>query len=138
MLMSLTDSHPNLFYCFADMANHNSDQPNAKLTLIDPEKDDAWFALEATRPIKAGKEIVIAYGSGVDSSVELLLNYGFVPQSNKIDEFMLKKGGDDAIASLDGWTTTLAEDEAMLKMAEDDEVLKKILNFRIRLKESYE
>lgn len=120
------------------MANHHSDQPNAKLTLIDPEKDDAWFALEATRPIKAGKEIVIAYGSGVDSSVELLLNYGFVPQSNKIDEFMLKKGGDDAIESLDGWTTSLEEDKTMLSMAEDDERLRKILNFRIRLKESYE
>ena len=120
------------------MANHHSDQPNAKLTLIDPEKDDAWFALEATRPIKAGKEIVIAYGSGVDSSVELLLNYGFVPQSKKMDEFMLKKGGDDAIESLDGWTTSLEEDEAMLSMAEDEERRRKILNFRRRLKESYE
>jgi hypothetical protein len=119
------------------MANHNSDQPNAKLTLIDPEKDDAWFALEATRPIKEGKEIVISYGSGVESSVELLMNYGFVPHSNRIDEFMLDKAGDDAIASLDGWTTTLDEDKAMLEMAEVDDVLKKILNFRIRLKEAY-
>lgn len=119
------------------MANHHSDQPNAKLTLIDPEKDDAWFALEATRPIKAGKEIVIAYGSGVESSVELFLNYGFVPHSNRIDQFMLKKGGDDAITTLDGWTTTLEEDQRMLKMADDENTLKKILNFRIRLKESY-
>eukprot|EP00980_Cylindrotheca_fusiformis_P017202 scaffold5296_cov215-Cylindrotheca_fusiformis.AAC.5 len=120
-----------------DMANHNSDQPNAKLTLIDPEKDDAWFALEATRPIKAGKEIVIAYGSGVESSVELFLNYGFVPHNNRIDEFMLAKGGDDAIASLDGWTTTLEEDKLMLEMASGEDTLKKILDFRIRLKESY-
>ena len=69
--------------------------------------------------------------------MELLLNYGFVPHSNRIDEFMLKKGGDEAIASADGWTTTLDEDKAMLSMAEDDDVLKKILNFRIQLKESY-
>jgi SET domain-containing protein len=120
-----------------DMVNHSSDQPNAKLTLIDPEKDDAWFALEALRPIKAGKEIVIAYGSGVDSSSELFLNYGFVPQSNRIDEFMLKKGGDECIANLEGWTTTLEEDEAMLSMVEDDETLKKILSFRVKLKKSY-
>jgi hypothetical protein len=120
-----------------DMVNHSSDQPNAKLTLIDPEKDDAWFALEALRPIKAGKEIVIAYGSGVDSSSELFLNYGFVPQSNRIDEFMLKKGGDECIANLDDWTTTLEEDEAMLSMVEDDETLKKILTFRVKLKKSY-
>ena len=119
------------------MANHSSDQPNAKLTLIDPHKDDALFALEATRPIKAGKEILIAYGDGIESSVELLLNYGFVPRSNKIDEFMLKKGGDECITSLNDWTTTLEEDQAMLAMAKDDATLEKILKFRIRLKESY-
>eukprot|EP00526_Cylindrotheca_closterium_P010821 CAMPEP_0113640520 /NCGR_PEP_ID=MMETSP0017_2-20120614/21269_1 /TAXON_ID=2856 /ORGANISM="Cylindrotheca closterium" /LENGTH=394 /DNA_ID=CAMNT_0000551811 /DNA_START=1 /DNA_END=1185 /DNA_ORIENTATION=- /assembly_acc=CAM_ASM_000147 len=122
---------------FIDMANHNSDQANAKLTLVDPEKDDAWFALEATRPIKAGKEIVIAYGTGVESSVELFLNYGFVPKINNIDGLMLEKGGDDAITSLDGWTTSLEEDQSMLGMAEGDPTLQKILNFRIRLKESY-
>ena len=122
---------------FIDIANHSSDQPNCKLTLIDPEKDDAWFALEATRPIVAGKELVIAYGNGLESSVELFQNYGFVPSSNKIDEIMLKKGGDDTITSLDGWTTTLEEDKIIVEMAKDDPVLQKILQFRIRLKESY-
>lgn len=119
---------------FIDIANHSSDQPNCKLTLIDPEKDDAWFALEATRPIAAGKELVIAYGNGLESTVELFQNYGFIPSSNKIDEMMLKKGGDDTIAGLDGWTTTLEEDKTMVEMAEDDPVLQKILKFRIRLK----
>lgn len=123
---------------FLDFCNHNSDQPNCKLTLIDPEKDDAWFALEATRPITAGKELVISYGNGVESSVELLLDYGFVPSSNKVDMMMLKKGGEGCIASLDGWTTTLEEDRTMLEMAQDDPVLQKILRFRIRLKESYD
>jgi len=122
---------------FIDMANHSSDQPNCKLTLIDPEKDDAWFALEATRPITAGKELVISYGSGVDSSVELFMDYGFVPSTNRIDSIMLEKGGDDAIKSLDGWTTTLEEDKTMFEMSKDDPVLQKILRFRIRLKESY-
>ena len=126
---------------FIDMANHSSDQPNTKLMLIDPEKDDAWFALEATRPIAPGKEITIAYGNGIESSVELLMNYGFVPQVNRIDVFMLKKGGDDSIPNLEGWSTTLEEDKSMLSMVEGSEdhhaTLKKILNFRIRLKESY-
>lgn len=125
---------------FLDCANHKS-QPNAKLTLIDPEKDDAWFALQATRNIGPGKEIAISYGSGVDSSVELLQNYGFVDVTNEIDSLMLEKGGDDAITSPDGWTTTLQEDKTMLDMLaeEDDEngVLQKILTFRIKLKESY-
>jgi len=123
---------------FIDIANHSSDQPNCKLTLIDPEKDDAWFALEATRPIPAGKELVISYGNGLESSVELFQNYGFVPSSNKIDPMMLKKGGDDTIANADGWTTTLEEDKAMAEMCQDDPVLQKVLDFRIRLKESYD
>mmetsp|Transcript_16156 Transcript_16156/g.44737 ORF Transcript_16156/g.44737 Transcript_16156/m.44737 type:complete len:386 (+) Transcript_16156:159-1316(+) len=123
---------------FIDIANHSSDQPNCKLTLIDPEKDDAWFALEATRPIAAGKELVISYGNGLESSVELFQNYGFVPSSNKIDPMMLKKGGDDTIANADGWTTTLEEDKAMAEMCQDDPVLQKVLDFRIRLKESYD
>lgn len=89
---------------FIDMANHSSDNPNCKLTLIDPEKDDAWFALETTRPIVAGKELVISYGSGVESSIELMMDYGFVPTSNRIDTIMLRKGGDDAITSLNGWS----------------------------------
>lgn len=122
---------------FIDMANHSSDQPNARLTLIDPEKDEAWFALEATRPTAAGKEIVIAYGSEIESSVELLLNYGFVPNTNKIDEFMLKKGGKECITNLQGWTTSLEEDMAMLAMAQDNPILQKILRFRVRLKQSY-
>mmetsp|Transcript_27695 Transcript_27695/g.60981 ORF Transcript_27695/g.60981 Transcript_27695/m.60981 type:complete len:389 (-) Transcript_27695:100-1266(-) len=121
-----------------DIANHSSDQPNCRLTLIDPEKDDAWFALEATRPIAAGKELVIAYGNGLESSVEIFQNYGFVPLNNKIDAMMLKKGGDDIIAGLDGWTTTLEEDKSMAAMCEDDPVLQKILQFRIQLKESYD
>jgi hypothetical protein len=53
---------------------------------------------------------------------------------------MLRKGGDDCIASLDGWSTTLEEDEAMLEMmAEDDDDvnLRKILAFRIKMKKAY-
>jgi len=122
---------------FIDIANHDSDQSNCKLTLIDPEKDEAWFALQATRPIAAGKELVIAYGNGIESSVELLLNYGFVPSSNRIDKLMLSKGGDDTIESVNDWTTSLEEDKTMLEMAKEDPVLKMILQFRIRLKESY-
>ena len=133
---------------FLDMANHNSDQANCKLTLIDPEKDEAWFALEATRPIAPGKELTLCYGeTGTESSVELLLNYGFVPTTNKIDPLMLTKAkqkeedenATDTIPTLAGWMTTLDEDRTMLQMAIDtkDPVLQKILNFRIRLKESY-
>ena len=131
---------------FIDMANHHSSQPNAKWTVLDPQKDNAWFALETLRPIPAGKEITLGYGSGIDSSLELLLDYGFVEElqtaDNPIDSFMLKKGGDDCIGALDGWTTTLEEDAKVLAMlldseSEENAILQKILRFRIKLKRAY-
>ena len=66
----------------------------------------------------------------------------FVPvdcgaHDNPIDRLMLKKGGEDCIENLNGWTTTLDEDEKVLSMLDNDATLKKILSFRIRLKKSY-
>ena len=54
-----------------------------------------------------------------------------------IDSIMLEKGGDDSISSIDGWTTTLEEDKTMQTLAEDDLTLKKILDFRVKIKEAY-
>ncbi|KAL7552237.1 hypothetical protein ACHAWF_015469 [Thalassiosira exigua] len=121
---------------YLDMINHSSDNPNAELHLIDPEKDDAWFAIRALRPIKKGKEITISYGaSGVESSAGLLMNYGFVPDENRIDSMMLRKGGEDCIESLDGWSTTLEEDESQLSQASGN--MANVLKLRIKLKQSY-
>jgi len=121
---------------FIDLINHSSDSANTELHLIDPEKDDAWFAIRAVRPIKKGKEITISYGaSGVESSLGLLMNYGFVPDENKIDSLLLRKGGEDCIESLDGWSTTLEEDEAQLLQATGNMV--NILKLRIKLKRAY-
>jgi hypothetical protein len=140
-IISAADRHwIRVMVPFIDIANHNSDA-NAQMTLLDPEKDDAWFALKATRPIPQGREINMRYGSGLDSSVELLLNYGIVPtEENKIDALMLRKGGDDCIANLEGWSTTLEEDEAMLEMTAaggTSDNLRKILAFRIKMKKAY-
>lgn len=129
-----------------DMANHDSNAPNAKITIIDPHKDSAWFALEVLRPIKKGQEIRVAYGSGVDSSVELLLNYGFVPEKNRMDKLMLRhirqKASKDPKQEdfpISAWTTSLEEDQKLLDMATEqgEENLCKILSFRIQLKQSY-
>jgi hypothetical protein len=122
---------------YLDLVNHHSNQANAEVHIIDPEKDDAWFALRATRPIDAGKEITICYGSGADSSVELFSNYGFVPKENKIDAYMLRKGGDDCLKA-DQWSTTLEEDTFMLGELQDEHgPLRTILEFRARMKKAY-
>ncbi|CAB9521390.1 expressed unknown protein [Seminavis robusta] len=130
---------------FLDLCNHDSVAPNCRFTMIDADKDEAWFALEANRPIPAGRELQMAYRSGIYSSVELLLNYGFVPTENKVDAYMLRKGGEGVIASADGWTTTLEEDQSMLDMlqskSDDDnknDALKKILAFRSNMKKAYQ
>jgi len=125
---------------FLDLVNCDCTSPNCRFSMIDPKKDEAFFALEANRPIPAGNEIKINYRSGVYSSVELLLNYGFVPEDNNVDSWLLtKKDGDDMIANLDDWTTTLEEDRRMIKMmeGEPDGPLKKILAFRTKMKEAY-
>jgi hypothetical protein len=96
----------------------------------------AWFAIRATRPIKEGKEITISYGaSGVETSAGLLMNYGFVPDENKIDALFMKKGGDDCIASLDGWKTSLVEDETLMASAAGNMV--NVLKLRMKLKKAY-
>ena len=146
ILAKASRSYIRLMVPWIDMANHDSNAPNAKITIIDPHKDSAWFALEVVRPIKKGQEIRVAYGSGVDSSSELLLNFGFVPEKNRMDELMLRhisqKAKKDATAKdfpLSAWTTTLEEDQKLLSMAHDEgeENLQKILSFRIKLKQSY-
>lgn len=121
---------------YLDMANHSSDKPNAELHLIDPEKDDAWFGIKALRPIKKGQEITISYGAaGLETSAGLLMNYGFVPDENRIDVMMLKTGGDDCIESVDGWSTTLEEDKAQLAEATGNMI--NVLKLRMKLKQSY-
>jgi len=124
---------------YLDLINHASDDFNAEIHLIDPEKDEAWFSIRATRPIKSGKEITICYGSGMGTSVELLHNYGFIAAENRVDSFMLKKGVDDdeCIDSVDGWSTTLAEDEEALKASDLSDAMRKVLEFRCKLKKSY-
>jgi len=122
---------------FIDLANHSSDGANCEMHIIDPEKDDAWFAIRALRPIKAGKDISLCYGTGVESSVELLANYGIIQANNKIDLLMLNKGGNDCIKTLGEWKTSLQEDESLLSKDGLSENMRKVLELRCKLKRSY-
>jgi len=122
---------------YLDMINHSSDNHNSELHLIDPEKDDAWFGIRATRPIKKNKEITISYGAaGVETSLGLLMNYGFIQDENKFDTLFLKKGGDDCIESVEGWSTTLEEDEQQLAAGVSGNMAN-VLRFRTKMKRSY-
>lgn len=121
-----------------DMVNHaNLKDSNVRMTILDPHKDNAWFALEATRNIPAGRELKMTYGAGGSSdSVDMLLNYGIVEPGNELDEYMITKGGDDVL-KLSDWTTSIEEDERLLEMVQDDEPLRTILRFRTQIKRAY-
>jgi len=125
---------------YLDLVNHSSDNPNCELHLIDPEKDDAYFAIRSTRNMKANKEILISYGGGTGSSADLLLNYGFVPEENKFDKLMMrkagKKGGEGLIESLEEWSTTLEEDERALEEGVEGN-MGNVLRLRAKLKRAY-
>ena len=60
------------------------------------------------------------------------MNYGFVPDENRIDEMMLRNGGTDYIESVDGWSTTLEEDKAQLAEATGNMI--NVLKLRMKLK----
>ena len=63
---------------FLDTANWAAN-PNCRIAVLDAEKDDATFALAATKAVEAGEIVGVTYGAA--TTPELLLNYGFVPNS---------------------------------------------------------
>ena len=121
---------------YLDMINHiNPESANAELQVLETKtEDESFYALQATRSIRKGAEITIAYGTGKESTVDLLASYGFVPNKNTRDaKFMAEKWSDHS------WSTTLEEDEANLENLSGDpgnEVVKQILQFRIRMKKA--
>lgn len=126
-----------------DMINSSSNNdPNAELQVIETKADEeSFYALQAIRPIAAKEEITISYGTGQDSSVDLFLNYGFVPNQNPHDVAFLRseseKGNNDCLAHSDQWTTTLQEDEDLKKEAPVGSTFSRILDFRIRMKRAW-
>ncbi|VEU44262.1 unnamed protein product [Pseudo-nitzschia multistriata] len=122
-----------------DMINHSSEVPNAYFSVLGDDGDDdedegvqeqddddgeeLFYAVIADRDIREGEEILISYGSEQDSSLDLLLQYGFVPSENPFDvdfwDSLSSESDNDTDGygygcggSLDGscWSTTLEED----------------------------
>ena len=82
-----------------DMINH-APEPNARMVVRDAEKDDATFAIVAEQKIAKGAQITLAYRDGAASSVDLLLDYGFVPNKPPAgaDRRLLAKHRDELAA----------------------------------------
>ena len=147
-----------------DMINHSSDLPNAHFAVLgedddedgDEEEDTLYYAVVADRDLRKGEELLISYETEVDSSVDLLLQYGFVPETNPYDvdfweEFWAEQEEENPPESMPFWTTTLGDDEDRLAALDDiinstendDEdrersvIERTILRFRIRMKRAY-
>ena len=118
---------------FLDMINHSSDHPNAALQLVEAKaENESFYAIVTTRPIPAGTEVTISYGTNSDSSVEHLMNYGLLEESNKFDIEMLRVGGEGCLNRMDDWSTSLDDDERELLTAQGN--TKTALAFRVRMK----
>ena len=69
-----------------DMINHDGDNPNTSIEVIETDKyDESFVALQATRPICKTEQITLRYGTGFETSLELLDRYGFYTESNPND-----------------------------------------------------
>lgn len=135
-ILKVRDGHiktKSVLIPFFDMINHSSNEPNTELQLVEAaSEDESFYAIRTIRPIPTGKEITISYGTKSDSSVEHLMNYGLIEESNKFDIEMLQYGGDDCLNRMDDWSTTLEEDIVELETAVGNR--KTALAFRTRMK----
>ena len=69
-----------------DMINHDGSDPNVSIEVIETASyDESFVALQAQRPISNGEQITMRYGTGFETSLELLDKYGFWTKSNPND-----------------------------------------------------
>jgi hypothetical protein len=130
-----------------DMINHSSKDCNTYLSVLgdDGEDDDGelFYAVVARRDIKAGEELLISYGNQEDTSLELLLHYGFVPDDNPYDVDFLAWSNANENEMTSYWSTGLQHDKEQLHLVEatpspNSAIEETALRFRIRMKEAYE
>ncbi|OEU07520.1 SET domain-containing protein [Fragilariopsis cylindrus CCMP1102] len=116
-----------------DMINHSSEKPNAYYSVLgddghdddghDDDGDDKdsqlYYAIVADRDIQKNEELLTSYGSEEDSSLDLLLQYGFVPDYNPFDVNFWDVYSQTQTITMTNvidscWSTTLEQDEDRL------------------------
>lgn len=113
-----------------DMINHSNDA-SAELDVLEvPDSfDESLFALRAIRPIRDGDEIVLTYGTGHETCLDLLSRYGFWTPHNPADDNL------DWSAIDPLWDCTLEHDLARLRGTRETDPMYSILKLRVYLKE---
>jgi SET domain len=119
---------------YLDMINHSAGKANAELQVLETKaEDESMYALQAIRRIPKGTEITLCYGTGQETSVEMLSNYGFCTENNPNDSNLRKEWKDHE------WSTLIEDDMAELRAIVNgndvvDKVRIKVLEFRILMK----
>jgi hypothetical protein len=123
-----------------DFLNHASLGANAELQVVETKAyEESFYALTATRNIEKGSELRIQYGTGKETSMELLIKYGFLPRDNAQNDHAYLQ-----TAAPVSWSTSLDEDKERLKQFMENEgestnmsnaTQKQILSFRVSIKE---
>jgi len=105
---------------YLDMLNHDDiNDPNTSIEVvveIPDGCDESFHALRALRPIKAGDQLTISYGTGRETSLDLFSKYGFWTTENPFD---CDIDWDNAAKAR--WTTSLRQDELSLEKVLLDE-----------------
>ena len=109
---------------------------NAELQVVETKAyDESFYALVTTRAIPYGGEIRIRYGTGQETSLDLFVKYGFLPQ--QCEEISNSDKRTLLLEQLEGvsWSTSLGDDQARLQtLVGQEEPLRTILRFRIQMK----
>lgn len=85
-----------------DFLNHVSTSPNAKMQVVETKAhDESFYALIANRKIPKGKEVRIQYGTGKETSWDMLGKYGFLPEGNQSNDLeYLRSSADLSLENL--------------------------------------
>ena len=119
-----------------DLCNHARDGATAELRVLDADEGGGatMFALYSARPLRAGEQITISYSSE-SNSVDLLATYGFVPAGDddgtlEADEARLAQAGAEGHV----WSTSIADDEALLAAGAATPAMTQAVRLRLALK----
>jgi hypothetical protein len=91
------------------MVNHDAD-PTAELEVVEVpgSPDESFFALRAVAAVNPGDHVTMRYGTGHETSIDLLARYGFFDPQNPADLDL------DWDLVRPEWTTTIDHDRRRL------------------------
>jgi SET domain len=120
---------------YMDFINHepNDSFVNAEIQVVDSKTDEeSFFALACKRPIDVDEEILIQYGTGQETTLDLVSKYGFYSTdcSNICDEPFFR----DSFDGTDIWTTSIDKDEQLLETQIMSDDMRSSLKLRLHLK----